>query len=234
MIAQPPQEPLKPPHEKVECDFFHADFNRRKDPINCEYGGRLTSRPYEAHRYFAWQSCFEQAEVPFKMPATPVPSEGSSFVMKCWTDSSNPYDRANQPSKMVAQFCEARDEVTAVLREYQQEDWDGYLAKPISKASAEDAKRFLQLLQLDVPAPDILPEPSGTIGFQWEKGDDAFIVSFYGGNRIVYAGYFEGMSASQSKERKSTIHGEETLVDEIPEFVRLVLENHFRTTTRVS
>lgn len=75
---------------------------------------------------------------------------------------------------------------------YQQcsvDDWDGYSASKISKSAFEEARKFLRTLPSWLPMPDIVPEPDGSIGFEWYKGKNwVFIASINGSNVISYAG----------------------------------------------
>ena len=51
------------------------------------------------------------------------------------------------------------------------ENWDGYGAAPISKQTRDNALRFVNLIEAapsGLPAPEICPNPNGTISFEWE------------------------------------------------------------------
>ena len=48
------------------------------------------------------------------------------------------------------------------------ENWDGYGAVRIGSTAVDNANNALQLLLPRAPAPDISPNPSGTISFEWE------------------------------------------------------------------
>ena len=48
-------------------------------------------------------------------------------------------------------------------------DWDGYDALPISENTVARAICFLELLDPSLGIPDIVPEPTGEIGFAWER-----------------------------------------------------------------
>jgi hypothetical protein len=71
--------------------------------------------------------------------------------------------------------------------------WDGYNAHPISKKGYFEAKKLINKLVVVtfIPMPDIVPEPSGAIAFEWSEGKRrTFIASVGGNNEIVYAGLF--------------------------------------------
>lgn len=72
-----------------------------------------------------------------------------------------------------------------------EESWDGYGAVPISQATCSEAVRFLDALPSWIPAPEIVPEPDGYIGFEWRRGKYWTVVaSVDGTNHIIYAGIF--------------------------------------------
>ena len=51
------------------------------------------------------------------------------------------------------------------------ENWDGYGAAPISEQTRDNALRFVNLIEAapyGLPAPEICPNPNGTISFEWE------------------------------------------------------------------
>jgi hypothetical protein len=68
-------------------------------------------------------------------------------------------------------------------------NWDGYGALPVSQATYDEAVRFLNALPSWLPTPEIVPEPSGDIGFEWNFGKNRVLAaSVNGTNRITYAG----------------------------------------------
>jgi hypothetical protein len=48
------------------------------------------------------------------------------------------------------------------------EDWDGYGAAKISSEARGNAMRVLNTLPATLSTPDIVPNPNGTIAFEWE------------------------------------------------------------------
>ncbi|MGV7215909.1 hypothetical protein [Bradyrhizobium sp. UFLA05-112] len=53
---------------------------------------------------------------------------------------------------------------------YDQPDWDGYGAEPISRETVRAARSFSRLLPPSVLKPDVAPGADGTIGFEWRFG----------------------------------------------------------------
>lgn len=106
-----------------------------------------------------------------------------------------------------------------VYEECSQPDWDGYGAIAVHEDAYEEAKKILSLLPSFIPMPEIVAEPSGSIGFEWhkEKGQ-VFALSVDGRHRIIYAGIIAG-------DRE---HGSAYFEDAIPLMVRQHLRRLFQ------
>ena len=91
-----------------------------------------------------------------------------------------------------------------------QDNWDAYGAKAISVDTYLAARKIIHMLNsafLNVPMPEIIPEPDGNIGFEWN--DDygrTFLFSIDDNQTLTYAGIF-GLNKT---------HGYETLNDFLP------------------
>ncbi len=99
--------------------------------------------------------------------------------------------------------------------ECQSENWDGYSALPINNSTYNDAIRFINALPSYLPSPNIVPEPTGDIGFEWDFGKDRiFVASVDGTNRVTYAGLIGKGNNTQGVE---TFNGSipQTIVDQI-------------------
>jgi hypothetical protein len=94
--------------------------------------------------------------------------------------------------------------------------WDGYDAHPISIDSTLAARNFLQSLPDWVMPPDVVPEPTGDIAFEWSKNDVDFSISFRS-NKLIYAGIL-GTEKS---------HGEIKLLNEISPTILQILSQYF-------
>lgn len=93
-------------------------------------------------------------------------------------------------------------------------NWDGYDAKPISEKTYFEAAKLLERLPSDLPPPEIVPEPTGDIAFEWYKENQyTFVISVSGVNAIAYAGIFGP---------GNEIHGTENFTESIP---RIIIEN---------
>ena len=59
----------------------------------------------------------------------------------------------------------------AKIREFGKmpENWDGYGATRISLEAVQNAIKAIDVLLISAPVPDIVPNPNGTISFEWES-----------------------------------------------------------------
>jgi len=102
-----------------------------------------------------------------------------------------------------------------VYRECSCADWDGYGALAVTRDAYEEAKKIIDLLPSSIQMPEIVPEPTGEIGFEWRQGRGRiFIMSVNGRHRISYAGIFDGNKTHGFE------HFEETLPSVVTEQVR--------------
>ncbi|MGH8604027.1 MAG: hypothetical protein ACREXR_15025 [Gammaproteobacteria bacterium] len=76
-----------------------------------------------------------------------------------------------------------------VVTTYSRPDWDGYGARPISRAVQARARAFLDALPMWLPAPDIVPESDGEIAIEWDvEPNRIFSVSIGADGTLHYAG----------------------------------------------
>ena len=72
-----------------------------------------------------------------------------------------------------------------------EENWDGYGALAVSPVVLFEAIRFICALPQRLPTPEVVPEPTGDIGFEWNYGKNrTFVASVSGTKLINYAGLF--------------------------------------------
>ncbi len=99
------------------------------------------------------------------------------------------------------------------------ENWDGYNAIPIPDGVFLNSELFIRALPSPIRTPDLVPEASGDLGFEWRDSRGyVFVVSVSSSDVITYAGVLSG-------GRK--VHGEERFVEGIPESVLQILFAHF-------
>jgi hypothetical protein len=102
-----------------------------------------------------------------------------------------------------------------IYKECSQENWDNQGARMVSEDAFEEAKKIINLLPSSIPMPEIVPEPTGDVGFEWRKGKgQVFVISVGGRHKIAYAGIFGG----------NKVHGSEYFEDTLP----LAMIQHLR------
>lgn len=101
---------------------------------------------------------------------------------------------------------ELREEAMDIFCRCSDKDWDGYDAYPITKEALDQALMFIEALPENIIIPDIAPEPSGSLSFEWNLGkDNLFSVTLESG-KIVYACIY-----GSNKD-----YGEKLFVNKIP------------------
>lgn len=105
----------------------------------------------------------------------------------------------------------ALDSLTAVYMKSSEANWDGEDAIAVPRKAYLEAARFLQLLPSNFPTPEIAPDPSGEIGFEWRMGTTrVYLVTLQGMGIITYAGLFGASSET---------HGRELFMADIPSMI---------------
>ena len=95
-----------------------------------------------------------------------------------------------------------------VYRECSKANWDGYDAISVSKSAYFEAIKLIELLPSNIPEPEIIPEPTGEIAFEWYNGKRfVFVISVGGRSIITYAGLFG---------KTSKTHGTEYFANNLP------------------
>lgn len=145
----------------------------------------------------------------FDCPENTVSSENSNelkdLIDSRFADMGSRSVTWERGSQLIQELLETFSECST-------ENWDGYEALPMKQEAVLEAVRFVANMPILMPDPDIVPEPSGDIGFQWSFGEDRILtVSFEGRNILTYAAILG------SFER--TKYGKEYFNDSIPQEV---------------
>ena len=97
--------------------------------------------------------------------------------------------------------------------------WDGYDARPVTQSELAAAIRFAELLPDGIMHPEIVPEPSGQLGFLWSNGHGrSFSVTASTEGNLIYAGILG----------KKEISGQLPFNNEIPQEITLNLFKFYR------
>lgn len=99
---------------------------------------------------------------------------------------------------------EANSELWDVISECSVANWDGYGAQPVSFLAVNEAFSFLNLLPAGLPLPEVMAEPNGEIGLEWDFGPNkVFAVSIKGNYSLAYAGILGAGSRTKGLESYS-------------------------------
>ncbi|WP_068470548.1 hypothetical protein [Candidatus Protochlamydia phocaeensis] len=98
-----------------------------------------------------------------------------------------------------------------------EENWDGYDAVAINRSAIYATSIFIELLPDGIKIPEIVPEPTGEIGFEWTNGKHAIFAVSVNSQTITFAGLF-GSGKS---------HGEVKFLNVIPSIIEKILLDYF-------
>jgi len=102
-------------------------------------------------------------------------------------------------------------ELYKIYRECSESDWDNDGANPVNEQTFLEAITLLGKLPPELPLPEVMPEPTGNIAFEWYKGKrNVYVISVCGKGTIEYAGLFG---------RHSKTYGTEYFLRELPELI---------------
>lgn len=110
-----------------------------------------------------------------------------------------------------AQTCalEALSKLGEVARTCVKPNWGGTGEEPITQEAIDEAMELIELLPPRFQAPEIVPEPAGTIALEWRFGHFRTIVLSLSGQRVIeYAGLLG---------RKNQFYGRRVFAAELPE-----------------
>jgi hypothetical protein len=88
-----------------------------------------------------------------------------------------------------------------IYKECTSGNWDGYNAKPITLEAWLEAFSLIPLLPISLPLPEVIPEPTGEVVFEWYRDKHhVFVISVGGTNIIAYTGLFGKTSKTRGTE----------------------------------
>jgi len=140
-------------------------------------------------------------------------SEAAQLFRKLITSASG------SRSILADPYADARTEILEIHEGCSAPNWDGYGAAAIEPQALNEALFVLEKLLPGTIVPDVGPEPSGGIGFEWENDRGvSLIVSVRGDQMMAYAAAL----ADGGRRR-----GNERFLNFFPLPVRELLENEF-------
>jgi len=155
---------------------------------------------------------------PLKTYRSSGASTDSNILGNLYSDAKK---HLSKPVALSRRREEAIDLLDDVYEEASQENWDGYGALPVSSETYLEAEKLIELLPEYVSIPEILAEPTGSIGFEWILNNNKydFVLSLKGKDEIVYAGLL-GVNR---------IHGKEYFGDSLPPLIERTFRRIFQS-----
>lgn len=102
-------------------------------------------------------------------------------------------------------------DIFRVYQECIEKNWDGYDAEAVNENVFFESIKFIDSMPDDIQMPEVIPEPTGEIAFEWYKDrKHIFVTSLSGEGIISYAGLFGAKNKS---------HGTEIFIDNIPNVI---------------
>jgi hypothetical protein len=88
-------------------------------------------------------------------------------------------------------FAEPLMALNQIYQRCQASNWDGEGADPILLETVLEAHKLFSLLPSSVPTPELLPESTGAIAFEWYRGRNrVYVISVCGRKSIEFAGLY--------------------------------------------
>lgn len=124
-------------------------------------------------------------------PAIPA-YRGTALSIEAWPEALSHLAQSDDSSISKTSRAERIDTAIAEIRaEYSVDNWDGYGAKAVSIGTLERAREFLLMLPFAIQLPDIFPEVTGEIAFEWRtRRPSTLVVSVADTGRVIFAGRF--------------------------------------------
>ncbi len=123
--------------------------------------------------------------------------------------------KGSQPNRLG----EVLSALGEVYKECSEGGWDGYGAHAITEGSYERARKLIIMFAesfVNLPMPDITPEPNGDIALEWHReSKGTFAFSMDDNEKLTYAGIFDS---------SNTAYGKESFNDFIPQSIVCYIE----------
>lgn len=129
------------------------------------------------------------------------------------------FGRFVQSATGSERVLEPRQAIYELVSRCGRDNWNGEGAEKITDDAATRAVELLMALPSYLPIPDIFPDPSGAISFEWyRRPKHRLVLSVYGNGTIEFAGLLG---------TGNEVYGEASLGNGLPEIVRFNLRQLF-------
>jgi hypothetical protein len=110
-----------------------------------------------------------------------------------------------------------RHDLMTVYQTCSEEGWNGYDAMPIREQTVRAGQALLELLPDNLMPPEVIPEPTGKISFEWRNAAGAILVIAIDAHSIAFA------ELIGSKKR----YGEAKFIAVLPDDMKKPLLDYF-------
>ena len=129
------------------------------------------------------------------------------------------FGRFVQSATGSERVLEPRQAIYDLVTRCARDNWNGEGAEPITAEAASRASELLVSLPSYLPVPDIFPDPSGAISFEWyRRPKHRLVLSIYGNGAVEFAGLL-GVG--------NEVYGEARMAGGLPEIIRAHLRHLF-------
>lgn len=112
----------------------------------------------------------------------------SSNTSSNYIEDQQNVNPASSVSVLTARASFLSQELDQMYDECSSDNWDGYGASALSSLALNETKQFISQMPIWMSEPELVPEPSGDVGLQWDFGKNKMLtISFSGDNSLVYA-----------------------------------------------
>lgn len=129
------------------------------------------------------------------------------------------FGRFVQSATGSERILEPRQAIIDLVARCGRDNWNGEGAERITEMAAWRAIELLVALPSYLPVPDIFPDPSGAISFEWyRRPKHRLVLSIYGNGSVEFAGLL-GVG--------NEVYGEARMAAGLPEIIRSNLRQLF-------
>jgi len=141
-----------------------------------------------------------------------VPTKGEAYAMRASLQAADlvPGERLRDAEARASKAEKIAELKRAAL------NWDSEGAARVSANTLDEAANFVEALPLWAPLPEVMADPRGHVGFEWDFGKSfVLVVTVSGQNRLTYAALLG---------KGARAHGIEVFNDMVPRGILGMLE----------
>ena len=122
----------------------------------------------------------------------------------------------DQSWSLASEKKELLQKMSGIWERCSVDQWDGYKALQLKRASLTNALLFIETLPSDIALPDLVPEPTGYLGMLWENKDNSIAISIDENAHLSFGAIGKD---------NSILYGSSKLTGRIPENIITIIRN---------